>query len=521
MSAKRITMRQLRELLRLRYEAKLSIRQINASTKISVGKVQSVLKQAQELQLDWPLPDNMDDRELAAKFYPQADTRISRKFQQPDWPKVQQELKQKGVTRNLLWEEYTQQYPNSCYSYSQYCDRFDHWRKKQKRSMRQIHKAGEKLFVDYCGPTVPIINRYTGVIEQAQVFVAVMGASNYTFAEATWSQQLKDWLYSHVRAFDFLGGIPDMVVPDNLRSAVSKACRYEPKLNSSYQQLAAHYQVAIIPARPYKPKDKAKAEVGVQIVERWIIARLRHRTFFSLAELNKAIKALLTELNLKPFKKIPGNRLSSFKQLDKPALKPLPHHPYEYTEFKPVTVNIDYHVEFAPHFYSVPHNLVGESLELQATDKLIQIYFKNKLITSHVRVYHYGMTTEPSHMPKRHEKHLKWTAQRFINWANKIGPDVLIWVNNRLKEKPHPEQAYRVCLGLLNLTRQYENKRLNDACILANSESLTTLRNIRSILTHNRDKLINQGGIQEEIDFSDSTLPQSHENIRGPKAFAQ
>lgn len=519
MSAKRITMRQLRELLRLRYEAKLSIRQINASTKISVGKIQSVLKQAQELKLHWPLPEAMDDRELAAKFYPQADIRVSGKFVSPDWPKTHQDLKGKGITRQLLWEEYTQQYPNSCYSYSQYCDRYEHWRKKQKRSMRQTHKAGEKTFIDYCGPTVPVVNSHTGEIEQAQVFVAVLGASNYTFAEATWSQQLKDWLNSHVRAFNFFGGVTEIIIPDNLLSAVSKACRYEPKLNPSYQQLGAHYQVAIIPARPYKPKDKAKAEVGVQIVERWILARLRHQTFFSLAELNHGIKSLLTELNQRPFKKLPGNRLSTFELLDKPALKPLPRHAYEYTEIKTVKVNIDYHVEYDPHFYSVPHHLVGEYLELHATDKLIQVFFKHKLIATHVRVYHYGMTTEPSHMPKHHEQHHKWNPQRFMSWAKSIGPDVLIWVKNRLNEKAHPEQAYRVCLGLLNLTRKYERERLNNACIIANNGSLTTLKNIRSILSNNRDKLLYQEAIQEELDFSDSELPQSHENIRGPQSY--
>ena len=519
MSAKRITMRQLRELLRLRYESKLSIRQINASTKISVGKIQSVLKQAQELNIHWPLPNEMDDRELAQCFYPQADTRVSSKFQVPDWPDVHQELKKKGLTRQLLWEEYTQQYPNRCLSYSQFCDRYEHWRKKQKRSMRQVHKAGEKLFVDYCGPTVPIVDCHTGEITTAQIFVAVFGASNYTFAEATHSQRLKDWLYSHVRAFIFFGGLPEVVIPDNLKSSTSKACRYEPELNPSYQQLAAHYGVAIIPARPYKPKDKAKAEVGVQIVERWILARLRHETFFSLAELNQAIKVLLTELNLKPFKKLPGHRLQSFEQLDKPALKALPRHHYEYTDIKTVKVNIDYHIQYEQHFYSVPHHLVGEKLELHAGDKVIQAFFKNKLITTHVRKYYAGMSTESSHMPTSHAKHQQWTPERFINWAQDIGPEVLLWVKQRLNERTHPEQAYRVCLGLLNLSRQYENQRLNQACQIANKQSLTKVKNVRSILTSNLDKLPDNVIVQRELDFTDPQLPQAHENIRGPKDY--
>jgi len=254
------------------------------------------------------LPEDLDDGRLAALFYPGADPTTSTHYQVPDWATVHQELKRKGMTKQLLWEEYTAQYPNRCYSYSQYCDCHRHWLKQQKRSMRQTHKAGEKCFVDYCGATVPIINPQTGEVRTAQVFVAVLGASNYTYAEATWSQGLRDWLSSHIRTFEYFGGTPEMVVPDNLRSGVSKACRYDPELTPSYQQLAEHYQVAILPARPYKPKDKSKAEVGVQIVERWILARLRHHTFFTLAEANQCIRSLLEELNSRPFRRLPGNR---------------------------------------------------------------------------------------------------------------------------------------------------------------------------------------------------------------------
>lgn len=519
MSKKRISMRQLREVFRLRYEAEFSIRKISASTKISIGKIQSVLKKAEALNLSWPLPEELDDKQLAHLFYPQADTSVSKNFEQPDWPSVHQELKKKGLTRQLLWEEYTQQFPNRCYSYSQYCERYDQWRKKQKRSMRQTHKAGEKLFIDYCGPTVSVINSQTGEIKQAQVFVAVFGASNYTFAEATWSQKLKDWLTSHVRALNFFGGTPEVLVPDNLRSGVTKACRYEPELNLSYQQLAAHYQVAVIPARPYKPKDKSKAEVGVQIVERWIIARLRHQTFFSLHELNQGIKGLLTELNKKPFKKLPGNRLQAFEQLDKPALSPLPRHSYEFTEIKIVSVPIDYHVEFEQHYYSVPHALVGERLECHATDKLIQFYFKNKCMTSHVRQFYPGTSTEPGHMPVRHEKHLKWTPEAFLSQAEEIGAEVFIWVKNRLDEDRHVELSYRMCLGVLKLSKSYDKQRLNRACQIANEKHLVQVKNIRSILASNMDKLVEDTVVQKVVDFDESQLPQSHDNIRGPKVY--
>jgi transposase len=446
-------------------------------------------------------------------FYPRADTRSSSRFEIPDWAEVHRELKPKGMTKNLLWQEYTQQYPNRCYSYSQYCDRYLHWLKKQKRSMRQQHKAGEKLFVDYAGKTMPIVWQVTGEVRFAEIFVAVMGASNYTFCEATWSQKLPDWIGSHVRAFDFLGGVPEIVVPDNLRSGVSKACRYDPDVNPSYQQWAAHYGTVIIPARPRKPQDKAKAEVGVQIIERWILARLRHQTFFSLAELNHCIKALLLEVNHKPFKQLKGTRQSWFDSIDKPALMPLPKQNYQYTEIKRVKVNIDYHVQFDQHHYSVPHHLVGEKLELHATDNLIEVYFHNNRITSHARKHYPGMTTIAEHMPIRHEKHHKWTPGKLKNWASNIGGEVLIWVTSLLAQKQHEQQAYSVCLGLLSLSKSYESQRLNNACAIANKHSLYRLKHIKDILKSNQDKL--PLDTKEQL----SLLPQSHENIRGPKSF--
>ena len=327
-------MRKIREVLRLHFSAGLSIREIHRSTKVSVGSIQTLLSKAKVMNLSWPLPDELDDAQLARRFYPQADTRHAKRFQEPDWADLRKQLSRKGVTKLLLWEEYTQQYPNRCYSYSQFCDRYLHWLKKQRRSMRQHHRAGEVLFVDYAGQTMPVVNPQTGEIRHAQIFVAAMGVSSYYYAEATWTQGLQDWLGSHVRAFEYLGGVPTMVVPDNLKSAVTKACKSDPDINPAYQQLAAHYDTAIVPARPYKPKDKAKAEVGVQIIERWILARLRHHTFFSLHELNQCINALLTEVNNKPFKQMSGTRQQWFDELDKPALKQLPRHAYEYTDIR-------------------------------------------------------------------------------------------------------------------------------------------------------------------------------------------
>jgi len=505
-------MRKIRDILRLRLAAGLSIRQINTSTKVSIGSIQKLLIKAETLELTWPLPSDLDDSRLAHLFYPGADTTISSRYQVPEWPAIHQELKRKGMTKLLLWEEYTQQYPNRCYSYSQFCDRYKHWHGLQKRSMRQQHKAGERCFVDYCGPTVPIVCATTEEVRQAQVFVGVLGASNYTYAEGTLTQSLPDWLGSHVRMFEYFGGSTAIVVPDNLRSGVSKACRYDPDLNPSYQQWAEHYQIAVVPARPYKPKDKAKAEVGVQIVERWILARLRHHTFFSLAELNQCIRALLEELNQKPFKQLPGNRQQAFKQLDQPALNPLPIHPYRYVDIKPVKVNIDYHVQYQQHHYSVPHQYVGETLELHASNTLITLYFRQQQIASHVHKHYPGTTTEAAHMPKCHQKQQRWTPGRLKNWARDIGPEVLLWVDTQLTSKTHPEQAYRVCLGLLNLSRKYPSKRLDAACKIANRAGLLRLKQIKSILQSNRDQLPEQLDLQVE-------LPQDHENIRGPKTF--
>jgi len=506
-------MRQLREILRLRLHAGLSLRQIKASLRVSLGAIQKIASKATELGLDWEKVGSLDDPQLAQLFYPRSDNRVSSQLQVPDWPEVRQELCRKGVTKYLLWEEYTQQYPNRSYSYPQYCHLFGEWLGKQRRSMRQVHRAGEKLFVDYAGQTMPIINPDTGEARFAQIFVAVMGASNYTFAEATWSQKLPDWLGSHARAFEFIGGVPEIIVPDNLKSGVTKACRYDPDLNPAYRQLAAHYKTAIIPARPIKPKDKAKAEVGVQIIERWILARLRHHRFFTLAELNLCIKALLEEVNHKPFKKQKGNRQQWFESLDKPALKALPRHPYEVTDIKIVKVNVDYHIQYDNHLYSVPHPLVGEKIELCARQYRITMYFHNKQVASHARKYHPGMTTEPAHMPEKHEKHQKWTPGRLMNWAKDIGDEVLQWVKALLEQKQHPEQAYRVCLGLLNLTRSYPAVRLNSACGIANRHSLYRLKHIKEILISNQDQL------PLELPEEKALLPQNHENIRGPESF--
>ncbi len=513
MPTMRISMKKLREILRLKLEARLTIRAIQRTLQISVGAIQKTIARAKELELTWDKVQSMDEQQLTDLFYPAKASLPATLYELPDWNEVHRELSRKGMTKQLLWEEYAEAHPGGCYSYSRYCRLYKTWLKKQKRSMRQIHKAGEKLFVDYAGQTVPIVNPATGEVDQAQVFVAVLGASNYIFSEATRSQKLIDWTGSHVRAFEFFGGVPELIIPDNLRSGVSKACRYDPDLNSSYQQLAAHYATVIIPARPRKPKDKSKAEIGVQIIERWILARLRHHTFFSLREINLCIQSLLEEVNNKPYQKLNGTRKEWFESIDKPVLRPLPERPYEYTEIKAVKVNIDYHVQFDSHCYSVPHHLVGERIEIHAKANVIAFYFYNQRITSHVRQYYPGMTTSPEHMPERHQKHHQWTPGRLMNWAKSIGDEVLVWVKALLAQKEHPEQAYRVCLGLLNLSGSFDDARLNKACLIANNKKLYRLKQVKNILKSNQDKLITAEEKQLPL------LPQHHENIRGSQSF--
>ena len=509
----RLSMRKIREILRLRFDCKLTIRQISASIRVSTGAVTKYLGLFEQSGLTWPLPDDMDDTTLINRLSPESARRRHQGLVSPDWVEVHNELKQKGMTRQLVWEEHCEAYPHNHYSYPQFCHLYREWRKKQKRSMRQLHRAGEKMFVDYAGLTVTIVDRNTGDTAPAQIFVAVLGASNYTYAEATWTQGIENFLGSQIRAFHYFGGVPKMLVPDNLKSAVTKACRYDPDINRSYMHMAEHFGCSVMPARPCKPKDKAKVEVGVQLVERWILMRLRHTTFFSLSELNQEIKRLLEELNSRPFKQQPGCRRSLFEQLDKPALMPLSRQPFEHIEFKIARVNIDYHVQYASHHYSVPHQLVREQVELRVTQNTVQVLHKGKPVTSHPRKWGEtgGFTTKPKHMPKRHRKQQQWTPGRLLNWAKGLGPEVLRFTRKLLDSKQHPEQAYRACLGLLNLERDYGAERLNAACDRAIKTGGHRVASVRSILQSGLDSV----PLEQPQDNNTERVIISHENIRG------
>jgi len=532
MPTKRVSMQKFKEVIRLK-SVGLSLRPIAAAVRLSLGTVAKYAKAAEVAGLTWPLPLDCSDEALVRLLSkPSAATPAvtptanaaaiaaatpgAPRIVMPDFPAIHQELKRKGVTLQLLWHEYREGNDGlRTYAYSQFCERYRRFAKTLKRSMRQTHHAGEKLFVDYAGQTVPVTDALTGEIVSAQIFVAVLGCSNYTYAEATLSQQLPDWLASHVRTFAFLGGTPAVVVPDNLKSGVDKACRYEPEINKSYEELAAHYGVAVIPARPYHPKDKAKAEVAVQIVERWILAVLRRRVFFSLAELNDAIGALLTQLNTKPFKKLPGSRLSAYEVLDKPALRALPAQGYEYAQWKKVRVNIDYHIEYEGHYYSVPHAQVGRVVDLRVTATTVECLHNNQRVASHARSLRRGThTTVDEHMPKSHQAHLQWTPGKLLNWAINIGPATKDIVQHQLTNKPHPEMGYRSCLGLLSLARKYGNDRLEAACRRAVAIGSLTRKSVLSILEAGLDQLPHA-----DAPGSSTSLFPDHANVRGPKYF--
>jgi transposase len=515
MPANRKTMRKIKEVIRLKFEADLSHERIAAATGVSKGAVTKYLQRAREAGLDWPLPQALDDAQLEALLFPRARALVAQ-YVEPDFAQLHQELKRKGVTLQLLWEEYAAAHPGQAYRYSQFCLLFKRFQGRLKRSMRQVHRAGDKLFIDYSGHTVGIIDSATGEIRRAEIFVAVLGASCYTYAEASCSQQLPDWIGSHVRCFEFLGCVPALLVPDQLKSAIKRACRYEPESTSTYADLARHYGTAILPARPAHPRDKASVEASVLVVQRWILARLRNRQFFGLEELNAAIHALLVELNTRPFKKLEGCRQSAFEAIDRPAMKPLPATRYEFAEWKTAIVNIDYHVEADAHYYSVPHRLVKQKVEVRITATTLECFYHGKRIAAHLRSWLRGRhTTLPEHMPEAHRKHLEWTPGRLFNWALSIGPatrDVVQW---QFDHRPHPEQGYRACLGLLNLAQHCGKERLEAACQRALAIGSPTRKSIKSIL----DAKLDQHPDLFPAAPQASPTPPQHANVRGPDYF--
>jgi transposase len=507
----RTAMRKIREVLRLHLGEGLSPRQVAASLSLPRITVRRYLERAHLAGVVWPLPEGMDDEQLErCLFAPPPPPSATRPL--PDWPVVHQELRRKDVTLQLLWLEYKEGAPDG-YQYSQFCRRYREWQRHLDVVMRQEHRAGEKLFVDWAGHTVPIVNSITGVITPAQLFVGVLGASNYLYAEAFPSQELAHWIAGHVHAFEAFGSVPRIVVCDNLRVGVSKAHRYEPMLNPTYQEMAAWYGVAVIPARAYKPRDKAKIEVGVLIAERWILARLRHRTFFSLAELNAAIRGLVSWLNERPFKKLDGCRRSLFEELERPVMRPLPTQRYEYADWSLAKVNIDYHIEVDRHYYSVPYQLTGQQVEVRLTASVIEVFLRHRRVASHLRSFRRGYhTTDPAHMPASHRRHLEWTPSRIENWAEKTGPSTAELVRGVMESRPHPEQGYRACLGILRLGKRFGDERLEAASRRAVAIRAFSFHSVESILKTGLDR-------QPLPTSAPSTPARRHQNLRGASYY--
>lgn len=511
MANNRLSMRKISEALRLHHECGRNQREIARAIGASPTTAGQYLRRAKQAGIGYPLPAGLDEAALELRLFPPpVAANVVRS--EPDWVWVHGEMRKKSVTLELLWQEYKAASPDG-YRYSWFCERYRQWIGKLSVTMRQTHTPGEKLFVDYAGQTIPIINSLTGEIYPAQLFVAVLGASNYTYAEATWTQQLSDWIGSHVRTFEFMEGVTEIIVPDNLKSGVKHPSYYDPEINPTYRDLAAHYGVTVLPARSRKPRDKAKVESGVLAVERWILARLRNQRFFSLEEANRAVAALLADLNQRAFKKLPGCRHSAFIELDRPALKALPADRYQYAEWKVARVGIDYHVEIAGHYYSVPYRFARQQVDVRFTATTVEVFHRGSRIAAHARSLLKGRhTTIDAHMTPAHQIVAGWNAKSLLDWAQNVGPNTHATVENMLGQRKHPQQSYRACLGVLRMGKEYSNPRLEAACSRALALNAANYRSVSSILKNGLDKQTQTGATQ-------TTLPLTHTNVRGSEYY--
>ena len=512
MSNPRILITTLRQLIQL-HSKQLTTREIARALSLSQGAVWKYGRAVLAAGLTWEEALSLEEVELERRIWAVRRATPTRSVAAPDCAWIHTELKRhKHVTLQLLWEEYHATHGRTALRYSSFCERYRLWAKRLQRSMRQRHYAGEKLFVDYGGRTVPIYGASCEEAYRAALFVGALGASGYAYAEATRTARLPDWLGSHVRMLEYYGASPTILVPDNPRVGVTKADRYEPQLQRSYEEMAAHFGIAVIPARPHHPRDKPKVELTVLLVCRWVLARLRHQRFFSLDELNAAIRPLLKDLNERAFQKLPGSRRSMFEALDRPAMRALPTTPYVYAEWKRVRAAFDYHVDIDRHYYSVPHALVGQELWARYSAATVEVFHRSQRVSSHLRSYQHGVhTTLPDHMPRAHRAHAQWTPTRLINWGASIGANTCAVVEHLLKSKSHPEQGYRACLGLLALARQYGQGRLEAASTLAVKLQSPSRKSVLSILKTGRDQ--HRAAAAEELD-----LPE-HPNVRGPKYY--
>jgi transposase len=502
-------MRKTREILRLKHELGLSNRQIAASLHLSHVCVANYLERASQAGLTWPLPDAITEDQLRELLFASARQPTDAPRHLPPMEQLHQQLRRKGVTLQLLWEEYRRDHPDG-YAYTQFCEYYNRFRSQLEPALRQEYKAGERMFVDWAGLTIPLFSPTSTETRPAHLFVAVLGASNYSFVEAFENTRLPAWIEAHVHAWEFFGGVARLTVPDNTRTAVSQACRYEPELHATYQDLAAHYGTVILPARERKPQDKAKVEAGVQNTERRIVAALRDQRFFSLGELNQAIRPALKALNQRPFQKMEGTRASWFAQLDQPALLPLPAQRYELALWQKAKANIDYHVQIDWHNYSVPYRLTNQPVEVRLSERTVEIFHRGQRVALHPRSHQRGgFSTDPAHRPKSHQAHLEWSPARLIHWAqHQVGPHCAAAVRYILEHKPHPEQGYRSCLGLMRLARRHGIARLERACQRSLLLEVCSYRSIQSILDAHLEA-------QPLPKPPTEARPVTHENLRG------
>ena len=512
MARETLSMRKLSEVLRLSLEQKLSVRQIARSCRLARSTVSDYLGRARAAGLGWPLAEGVDEERLEALLFPIRESLQSERSQL-DMGYIRNEMRGKHVTLQMLWEEYRGHTPEG-YGYSQYCQLYREWLGKQAISLRQEHRAGEKLFVDYAGDTIPIHDPVTGEVTYGHLFVAVLGCSNFTYAEVTLTEQLPDWIGAQVRALEFIRGVPLVLVPDNTKTAVKSPCWYDPEINLTYQELAEHYGFAVIPARCRKPKDKAKVEGGVLIAERWILAALRHHTFFSIGEVNEAVAPLLMRLNDHPFKKLPGCRREVWERMDRPALKALPERRYELAEWKTAGVNVDYHVEIDGHYYSVPYNLIGQRVTARYTRSSVECFHKSKRVAAHVRSFLKGQhTTLPEHRPPAHAQYSQWSPERIASWAGTIGPNCRAAALAIMASRPLPEHGFRPCMGLIRLGRHYSNERVDRACERALKLNIVGYRHIENLLKSGRDQM------PLTTEHSQQPAIVAHDNVRGAEYY--
>jgi len=513
MAAERLPVRKLREIIRLRLQANLSGRGIAKSCGISPSTVAEHLGRIALAGLTWPLPRELDDDAVLERLlFPDEGRPVSNR-PEPDWVWVHTELQRRHVTKMLLWQEYKEAQPEG-YQYSQFCDRYQRWARPLLATMRQAHRVGEKTFIDFSGDGIDVVHPITGVCEKAVLFIAVLGASNLTYVEPVLHQDLPTWVGCHVRAFDYFGGTTPIWVPDNPKVAVTKPSKYDPDLNPTYAELARHYEAVVIPARPRRPRDKAKVEAAVLVAERWILAVLRNRTFYSLEELRDAVAELVERLNNRPMRKLKKSRRELFEEIERAALKPLPARPYEFAEWARPRVAFDYHVAHDSHFYSVHYSLIGERLDLRATESTVEIFRRGTRIESYPRSYAKGQyTTLKHHMPRAHLDMVDWTPERIIDWGRRVGPKTAAFLEAVMASKAHPQQGFKRCRGVLALARSYPPERLEKACARALHFRTLTYKSVEAILVHKRDQHPLPGEEEQQ-----RSLPL-HKNLRGSRYY--